>query len=47
VFGDLKDPNSRVSRMQRSQRNYQVLDDLGTRPNVSYLKKVRNRLDTA
>lgn len=42
VFGDLKDPQSRVSRLQRSQRNYQVLEELGTRPNVSYLKKVRN-----
>jgi molybdopterin-containing oxidoreductase family iron-sulfur binding subunit len=42
IFGDLKDPNSRVSKMQRNQRHYQVLDELGTRPNVSYLKKVRN-----
>jgi molybdopterin-containing oxidoreductase family iron-sulfur binding subunit len=47
VFGDLKDPNSRVSQMQRNQRRYQVLDELGTRPNVSYLKKVRNPLETA
>ncbi len=47
VFGDLKDPNSRVSQMQRNQRHYQVLDELGTRPNVSYLKKVRNPLETA
>jgi MoCo/4Fe-4S cofactor protein with predicted Tat translocation signal len=46
VFGDLKDPNSRVSQLQRSRRNYQVLDELGTRPNVGYLKKVRNPLET-
>jgi molybdopterin-containing oxidoreductase family iron-sulfur binding subunit len=46
VFGDLNDPNSRVSQMQRSRRHYQVLDDLGTRPNVGYLKKVRNPLET-
>ena len=46
VFGDLKDPNSRVSQLQRSQRKYQVLDELGTRPNISYLKKVRNPLET-
>ena len=46
VFGDLKDPDSRVSRLQRSQRNYQVLEDLGTRPNVTYLKKVRNPMET-
>ncbi|HWZ42870.1 MAG TPA: TAT-variant-translocated molybdopterin oxidoreductase [Candidatus Saccharimonadales bacterium] len=45
VFGDLKDPNSRVSQLQRSQRNYQVLEDLGTRPNVGYLKKVRNPME--
>ena len=42
IFGDLKDPNSRVSQLQRNQRRYQVLDELGTRPNISYLKKVRN-----
>jgi MoCo/4Fe-4S cofactor protein with predicted Tat translocation signal len=47
VFGDLKDPNSRVSQMQLNQRRYQVLDELGTRPNISYLKKVRNPLETA
>jgi molybdopterin-containing oxidoreductase family iron-sulfur binding subunit len=41
VFGDLRDPASRVSRMTRDPRAYQVLDELGTRPNVSYLKKVR------
>jgi MoCo/4Fe-4S cofactor protein with predicted Tat translocation signal len=46
VFGDLKDPNSRVSQLQHSQRRYQVLDELGTRPNVSYLKKVRNPVRT-
>jgi molybdopterin-containing oxidoreductase family iron-sulfur binding subunit len=41
VFGDLHDPASRVSRATRDPRAYQVLDELGTRPNVSYLKKVR------
>jgi molybdopterin-containing oxidoreductase family iron-sulfur binding subunit len=46
IFGDLKDPNSRVSQLQRSQRKYQVLDELGTRPNINYLKKVRNPLET-
>lgn len=45
VFGDLKDPNSRVSQLQRSQRRYQVLEDLGTRPNIGYLKKVRNPME--
>jgi molybdopterin-containing oxidoreductase family iron-sulfur binding subunit len=47
VFGDLKDPSSRVSQLHDSRRFYRVLDDLGTRPNVGYLKKVRNPLETA
>ncbi len=47
VFGDLKDPNSRLSRLNRNSRRYQVLEELGTRPNVSYLKKVRNSMKTA
>ena len=45
VFGDLKDPNSRVSQLQRSQRRYQVLEDVGTRPNVAYLKRIRNPME--
>jgi molybdopterin-containing oxidoreductase family iron-sulfur binding subunit len=42
VFGDMKNPNSLVSRQQRDRRHYKVLEELGTRPNVGYLKKVRN-----
>jgi molybdopterin-containing oxidoreductase family iron-sulfur binding subunit len=42
VFGDLNDPNSEVARLRRSRRHYQVLEELGTRPNVGYLMKVRN-----
>ena len=47
LFGDLKDPNSRLSQLQRNQRRYQVLDELGVRPNVSYLKKIRTRIKNA
>jgi molybdopterin-containing oxidoreductase family iron-sulfur binding subunit len=47
LFGDLKDPNSRVSQLRGSRRHYEVLEDLGVRPNVGYLKKVRNPLNTA
>jgi molybdopterin-containing oxidoreductase family iron-sulfur binding subunit len=47
VFGDLKDPNSRVSRLRASQRHYEVLEELGVRPNLGYLKKVRNQLKNA
>jgi MoCo/4Fe-4S cofactor protein with predicted Tat translocation signal len=43
VFGDLKDPNSRISQLWHDRRRYQVLEELGTRPNVAYLKKVRHK----
>ena len=43
VFGDLNDPRSRAATMRRSGRYYRVLDELGTKPNVGYLTKVRNR----
>ena len=47
VFGDLKDPNSNVSRLRSSRRHYEVLEELGVRPNVGYLKKVRNSVAKA
>jgi len=42
VFGDLNDPTSEVAQRMKTERTYRVLDDLGTRPNVAYLKKVRH-----
>ena len=40
VFGDMNDPDSRVSRLQEENRAYHVLGELNTRPAVTYLKKV-------
>jgi Fe-S-cluster-containing dehydrogenase component/anaerobic selenocysteine-containing dehydrogenase len=40
VFGDLADAGSRVSKLLAGRRAYRVLDELGTRPNVGYLKKI-------
>ena len=45
VFGDLRDPNSRVAQLSAGRRRYRVLEEIGTRPNVSYLTKVRNRAE--
>jgi molybdopterin-containing oxidoreductase family iron-sulfur binding subunit len=42
VFGDLNDPNSRVSKLQGLHRNYGLLSDLGTRPRTKYLGSVKN-----
>ena len=38
VFGDLNDPESRVSQLQRGRRAFHLLDELGTAPAVIYLK---------
>src|ERR1700704_5410496 len=46
TFGDLNDPKSQVAQLVRGERTYRVLDDLGTRPNVAYLKKVRHGQST-
>ncbi|HEY2923940.1 MAG TPA: TAT-variant-translocated molybdopterin oxidoreductase [Candidatus Eisenbacteria bacterium] len=43
TFGDINDPKSRVSEMQKHPRGYHVLADLNTRPVVTYEVKVRNR----
>jgi len=40
VFGSLMDENSRVSRLVRNPRAYQVMGYLNTKPAVIYLKKV-------
>lgn len=42
VFGNLKDPNSRVSKASHDERAYKVLDHhLNTQPAVSYLERLR------
>jgi Fe-S-cluster-containing dehydrogenase component len=38
VFGDLNDPDSRVSQLARSHRSFRLLEELGTDPGVIYLK---------
>jgi len=40
VFGNLKDPASRVSRKAKGARGYAMLDELNTRPAITYLKSV-------
>ncbi len=47
VFGNLKDPSSRVAKLSRSSRGYHVLEELGTRPAITYLRKVTREHRTA
>jgi molybdopterin-containing oxidoreductase family iron-sulfur binding subunit len=42
VFGDLNDPNSRVTAAHNSKLNYALLEELNVRPRTTYLAKVSN-----
>jgi molybdopterin-containing oxidoreductase family iron-sulfur binding subunit len=42
VFGDLNDPNARVTKLRALERHYGILEDLNTRPRTTYLAAVSN-----
>ena len=42
IFGDLNDSGSQVRAGRDNERGYQMLEELGVQPNVTYLVKVRN-----
>lgn len=44
VFGNIRDEKSRVSRQKKSLRNYDLLEEEGTKPRTSYLKVIRPKV---
>ena len=43
MFGDANDEKSEVSTWRKSERNYVLLEEVGVKPTVSYMVKVRNQ----
>ena len=46
TFGDMNDPESRVSRAMTDPRFYRVLEELGVRPSIGYMTLVRDTEDS-
>jgi molybdopterin-containing oxidoreductase family iron-sulfur binding subunit len=46
TFGDMNDPVSEISKLllvEKEGRAYHVIEEINVKPNISYLKKVRNK----
>ena len=40
VFGNLRDPEARVTRIANAGRGYRVLEELNTQSAITYLKRI-------
>tara|TARA_B100001750_G_scaffold248488_1_gene280184 strand:- start:9466 stop:12528 length:3063 start_codon:yes stop_codon:yes gene_type:complete len=47
VFGDVNDKSSKVHKEKQHERSYNLLASVGTRPNVFYKTKIRNKKDVS
>jgi MoCo/4Fe-4S cofactor protein with predicted Tat translocation signal len=46
VFGDMNDPESKVSKMFGEERSYKLLEEFHAQPAVRYMTKIRNNYQT-
>lgn len=45
-FGDINDSSSEIARLSKDKRKYVLLEEVGTKPNVFYQHKIRNRKES-
>ena len=38
----MNDPNSEISKLYKNERSYHMLEEVGIKPSVSYMTKIRN-----
>jgi len=43
VFGDINDSKSEIKKLKGNDRSYHLLESVGTKPNVIYQTKIRNK----
>jgi molybdopterin-containing oxidoreductase family iron-sulfur binding subunit len=43
VFGDMNDPESKVAKLKKDHRNYNLLNELNTQPRTTYLAALKNQ----
>lgn len=46
TFGDVNDKKSKVRKNHESDRGYYALEEIGVRPNIAYMVKVRNEQES-
>ena len=45
VFGDINNPDSKVSKLKKADRQYKLLEEYLTQPRTSFLARLRNPAD--
>lgn len=43
VFGDMNDPESRISKLKAAPLAFHALESLNAKPSIAYLSRVRNK----
>jgi MoCo/4Fe-4S cofactor protein with predicted Tat translocation signal len=46
TFGDINDTKSKVRKNHESDRGYYTLEEVGVKPNIAYMVKVRNEIES-